>query len=328
MKTKFINELQAGEELVDDFFAVKNVTNRTANNGQNFRSLVLSDKTGEINAKIWESSLLKCQNCQVGEVVCVNASVEEYKGKKQLIVKDLKIQPENEIDLTDFINTTPKDISGMFDFLTKTIDSIQNENLKKLISLFFKDKSFIEKIKKAPGAQMIHHAYLGGLLEHIVEMLKFSEPLICEFPELDADLLKAGIILHDVGKMDELEIDASINRTTTGYLCGHLMLGVEQVSRQIDKVKNFPLILKNQLIHMLLSHHGLLEFGSPVKPMTVEAWALHLLDQMSSKMNTAYQKMLETKNQGVNFSEHVFSLDNRIFVADQGDSSDNSNTLF
>jgi len=218
MKTRFVKDLEAGEEIMGLSFALNTYENKTAANGSQYLNLALSDKTGEINAKIWEDNLNKCDKASVGDIVAIDGTVSAYKGSLQITIKSMQKLEVDKNDLSDFLPTSKADIDKLFKNIEKTIISFDNQYIKKLLSNIFKDKDFQQKFKQAPAAEKIHHAYLGGLVEHLSEMLGLAEKLCELYPNINKDLLIAGVLLHDTGKMDELTMTTCVQRTTAGYL--------------------------------------------------------------------------------------------------------------
>lgn len=311
MKIKFVNELKFGDKLNNEQFAVKNVRYGKTANGKDYIDLTLTDKTGEIAAKIWEDCISSCDHVENGDVVDLSGVIEEFRDKLQLRVTFM--QKEKNIALENFLPTTKKDVDVLWQILEAKIFSVKDKNIKKLLEHFFSDEAFVKKFKLSPAAERLHHAYLGGLLEHTVEMLNQLDPLLIDFSILDKDLMIAGIILHDIGKTEELAVSHTIIRTTAGHLIGHLTQGALLVDKTIDKIKKFPTDLRGKLINMLLSHHEKLEFGCPVKPMTREAYALCYLDNLSAKINMADRIIGESQGNG-EFTDYNHTLETRLYI--------------
>ncbi|MFH0780164.1 MAG: HD domain-containing protein [Parcubacteria group bacterium] len=311
MKQKFVNELKFGDKLNNEQFAVKNVRYGKTANGKDYIDLALTDKTGEIAAKIWEDCIGSCDHVENGDVVELSGVIEEFRDKLQLRVTFM--QKEKDIALENFLPTTKKDIDVLWQILEAKIFDVKDKNLKKLLEHFFTDEEFVKKFKQSPAAERLHHAYLGGLLEHTVEMLNQLDPLIIDFPILNKDLMIAGVILHDIGKTEELTVSQAIIRTTAGHLIGHLTQGALLVDKAIDKIKKFPTDLRGKLINMLISHHEKMEFGCPVKPMTREAYALCHLDNLSAKINMADRVIGESQGNG-EFTDYNHALETRLYI--------------
>lgn len=312
MKDKFIKDLQAGHQVANFLAVVRDIKKGKTSQNKDFIDLVLADRTGEITAKIWEDNLSNCEEFEIGDIVSLGGKVNEFKEKNQLIISFLQ-KAQNQ-DTSDFLPGSEKDIEALFKLILKQIDGIKNDSLNKLLNSFFKDKKFVERFKKAPAAERIHHAYVGGFVEHVSEMLQLADCLCDNYPRMDKDLLKTGIILHDIGKLDELNLNHTIFRTTEGALVGHLMLGTIAVSKAIDGIKDFPVLLKTKVIHLIASHHGRLEFGSPVLPQTREAVALNHLDDLSTKVNVADKAIFDNQGSPADFSDRIFALDTKLFL--------------
>jgi len=308
MKNFFIKDLEAGQDLADECFLINKFKKATTANNKEYWNLILADKTGEINAKVWEDNLSRCDKCQEGDIIVISGAVDEFKNKKQIIIDKLSII--HDFEISDFIAKTSKDIDSLYQTVEKNIAKVKDEHIKKLLNNFFNDKEFAKEFKKAPGAEKIHHAYIGGLLEHVAEMLNIGEVAVKEYENINRDLLICGILLHDIGKMKELSVNTKISRTLKGRFIGHLTLGAMRVSEEIEKIPDFPEYLKNKIIHLILSHHGKLEFGSPVKPALLESVALYYIDEISAKTNIANNLFSLGKDSPELFSERHFALDN------------------
>jgi 3'-5' exoribonuclease len=309
-KTKYIRDLTVGDTLTDEPFAVKSVINKVASNGKGFRDIVLSDKTGEILGKVWADNLIACDLANIDDVVLVDAEVGEFREARQLNVKKIINNKALEFQPEDFIKSSQKDLAEMLHTIEKNVKKVKDKNLKALLNKFFDDPEFNQRFTLHPAAKMIHHAYLNGLIEHLSEMLNLAEVIAKDFPKLNHDLLIVGILLHDIGKLDELSYNRVIDISTKGRLLGHVSMSAFMVRDAIHGIKKFPEELEWQVLHLILSHHGDLSLGSPVVPMTTEALALTQLDQLSSKVNIAYLKTEELVANANTFSEGIFGLNN------------------
>ena len=314
MKQKFIKDLQFKDRLTDELFAVKSLKMGKTMDGRDYADIVLSDRTGELSGKIWDECLKHCAMPDVGAVVFVSGSVEEFRDKQQLKVLNLKEALETEFELEDFLPRTEKDIEEMWGRVETAVATVKNEHLRLLLNSFFQDKKFVKKFKQAPAAEMIHHAYIGGLLEHTMEMLEFSENVIKQYKNINKDLLICGILFHDIGKIEEYGVDHTIYRTVPGNLLGHIVQGLITVSKAIESIEKFPKDLSAEVLHLIASHHGQLDYGSPVRPMTIEAFALHLLDMLSSKIKTVDKVLLDNKESEQEFSDYQRILDTKIYL--------------
>ena len=312
MKDTFINDFEVKDKLTNEMFALKGIKYGKTQAGKDYVDLVLADKTGEIAGKIWDNNLPNCNIPEEGTIVTLTGDVSEFRGKQQLVINYL--EPAKDFELADFLPQTKRDIEVLWKTVQKNIKKITDPNLSTLIALFFSNKKFITDFKQAAGAEKIHHAYLGGLMEHVVDMLNMAEPLAADYPEMNQSLLISGILLHDIGKMQELEITHAIIRTLPGSLAGHIGLGVIEVGEKIKQIENFPEDLKAKVLNVVLSHHGRLEYGSPVVPMTREAVAISYLDNLSAKVNTAQKVHDQNENMDQPFSDRDFALETRLYL--------------
>ena len=312
MKQIYIENLEQGNLLNEEQFVVKNVYQGKTVQGKNYIDLILSDRTGEVAGKIWELNIDNCAEVKVGDIVAVSGKIESFREKPQINITFL--QKADDFKLDDFLPKTEKDIDELWEIVSKQMKTIKNKHLKELLSSLFSDKKFVEQYKNSPAAEKIHHAYLGGLLEHVVEMLNLNETITADYPNLDKDLMIAGIILHDIGKLDELNVNHTIFRTTEGNLLSHITLGALRIDKAIAEINDFPMKLRNLLLHLLISHHGKLEFGSPVKPMTREAIALTYIDNLSAKINTVENVIAEADDKAGDFSSPSYALETKIYL--------------
>lgn len=283
MKTSFVTEL-AAEQTILSFFLVNEKEIRNTRAGKSYLRLELGDRTGAIEAVMWDQVDAIAKDINRGDVVKVNARVESYRNKLQLSLQNLRRAKPEEVDLADFLPHTKEDIGKLWAQLLDYANSIQNPWLKKLATGILSDPAIAARYKRAPAAKVMHHAYLGGLLEHVVGLCGLAKQIAAHYPELNPDLLMTVAILHDVGKLEELCYDAAIGYTTEGQLLGHIVMEVETVSKAMDAIEGFPPHLKAVVQHLLISHHGQYEFGSPKLPMIREALVFHYLDDMDSKM--------------------------------------------
>jgi 3'-5' exoribonuclease len=283
IKKQYISDLKVGESIFGEPFAVKSAKRGATRNNKPFIDIELSDATGSIKGKVWSDDMANCETVAEGDVVNINATVEEFMNAPQ--IKITNMSKTEKYDLGELQQKSKFDIEKMWGDVEKTISTVKNPHLKKLLSNVF-TKEFTEKFKNSSAAYRVHHAYLGGLLEHTWEMLKMAESLKGHYPKINMDLVNTGIVLHDIGKAYEYETKTTIGISDEGKLLGHIFIGADIVKHNAPK--DIPIDLLNEVIHILLSHHGELQFGSPVVPMTVEALAVSTLDMASSKLNMAY----------------------------------------
>jgi 3'-5' exoribonuclease len=286
MKTSFVTDLLS-DQTITSFFLVHEKEVRNTREGRAYLRLELGDRSGTIEARMWDQFELLAKSVNRDDFVKVQARVEIYKNRPQLSVLQLRIARPEEIDIADYLPQTAGDVEKMWTELLMNAESINNPWLKTLVLQIICDPHVTECYKRAPAAKVMHHAYLGGLLEHVVSLCKASKLVAAHYPELSLDLLLTASILHDVGKLEELCYERAIGYTTEGQLLGHIVMELETVSRAIDQIEGFPPPLKTVVQHLLISHHGQYEFGSPKLPMIREALVFHYLDDLDSKLSAA-----------------------------------------
>jgi len=283
MKTPFVTDLNS-EQTITTFFLVHEKEIRSTREGKPYLRLELGDRSGTIEARMWDQFDVAVKGINRDDFVKVNARVEIYRNKPQLSLQQLRLAKPEEVDLADFLPHTKEDVGKLYAQLLEYAGSISNPWLKKLVTGIISDPGIAAKYKRAPAAKVMHHAYLGGLLEHVIGLCGLAKQIAAHYPELDVDLLLTAAILHDVGKLDELCYERAIGYTIEGQLLGHIMMEFETVSKAMDAIEGFPANLKTVIQHLLISHHGQYEFGSPKLPMIREAMAFHYMDDLDSKL--------------------------------------------
>ena len=284
MKKRYIADIRAGD-VVDDVFVLSEKILSQKRDGNNFLTITLSDKTGTIKGVVWDDVDRITAGTTSGDFVHVNGNVGEYKGALQVVIKKMDAIPADSIDSADFLPQTLRDIEGMFDRLIRITESIKNDYLKRLVDAFWKDKEFVRKFKAAPAAKKMHHAYIGGLLEHTLSMVSLADKIAGHYSGVDRDLLLAGAIFHDIGKIDEFEYQFKIDYSDKGRLLNHIVIGLKMVDEKLSEIDEFPEDQALLLKHMIVSHHGAREFGSPEPPKIIEAVLLNYIDEIDSKVN-------------------------------------------
>jgi len=286
MKTPFVTDL-GSEQNITTFFLVHEKEIRNTREGKAYLRLELGDRSGTIEARMWDQFDAVVKDINRDDFVKVQARVEIYRNKPQLSLQNLRLAKPEEIDLADFLPHTKEDVGKLYAQLFEYAGSITNPWLRKLTTGILSDPKIAARFKRAPAAKVMHHAYLGGLLEHVISLCGLAKQIAVHYPELDLDLLLTAAILHDVGKLDELCYERAINYTVEGQLLGHIMMEFESVSKAMDAIDGFPANLKTVVQHTLISHHGQYEFGSPKLPMIREALAFHYMDDLDSKLAAA-----------------------------------------
>lgn len=285
MKSPYVSELAPDQEL-SAIFLVQYKEVRQKRSGEPYLSLTLGDKTGHVDAKMWDNAASVIETFDRDDFVRVKGVVQVFQNRPQLTVHKLQFVSDHDVDLADFLPASKRDPKEMFAELHGVVTSMTNPYLKGLLAAFFADETIARAYRTAPAAKTVHHAYVGGLIEHVLSMCKLAKLTAAHYEGIDADLLLAGVILHDVGKIYELSYERSFSYTTEGQLIGHIQIAMRMIAEKIRAVPGFPPKLRLLLEHMILSHHGSLEFGSPKVPQFAEAMLLHQLDNLDSKMET------------------------------------------
>jgi 3'-5' exoribonuclease len=317
MKDIYIADLANFEEgkLFDSFFLVLLKQQRTTKSNKPYLNLILGDKTGQLEGRVWELSDPRiAKDFDRGDVVKARGSASRFDDRLQMKVDQLRVALPNEVDKTDLLPSTTQDIGVLWRALLSFIASFHNADLKLLLSTMLADPALAEAFREAPAAKQLHHAWLGGLLEHVVSLLTLADRIAPHYPLLDRDLLLTGVILHDIGKVHELSWEIGFEYTVEGSLLGHIQMGTALTERTIDSLPNFPPRLKTLVLHMILSHHGKLEFGSPKLPMTPEALALSFIDDLDAKMQAIqneFDKCIREGKPADEMTGKVWALDQR-----------------
>ncbi|MDO8507806.1 MAG: HD domain-containing protein [bacterium] len=306
MKKLFVEDLKVGDSVFGELFAVKAYKKTATRNNRPYIDITLSDKTGIIKGKIWSDDMKNCETVGEADIVSVSATIDEFNGPQ---IKVTNMSKVDKYDLADFQPTSGKDTEKMFSEIVEAAEKIKNPSLKKLLKEFLNDKDTVEEYKRGAAGYTVHHDYLGGLLEHTTEMLSYV-PAVCKtHPKINKDMFVTGIIFHDIGKIYDYDVSTTITLTTKLKLLGHIFTGAEMVKKYGEKTGMDEELL-DEVIHLILSHHGKMEYGSPVVPKTPEAIALNFVDELSSKLNNAFSALDATEE------NELFTGYNRIFGAE------------
>jgi 3'-5' exoribonuclease len=317
MKDIYIADLMGFDEgkLFDSFFLVLAKQQRTTKQNKPYLSLTLGDKTGQIEARVWELGDPRiAKDFDRGDMVKVRGSVSRYDDRAQLKVDQLRKALDGEADKMDMLPATSRDVGELWGLLEASVASVTNPDLKRLLADLLTDAPIAQAFREAPAARQLHHAWLGGLLEHVVSLLGLADRVAAHYLMLDRDLLITGVILHDIGKIRELSWDTGFDYTVEGVLLGHIQMGVDLVEKTIAGLPGFPDRLRTLVLHMILSHHGKLEFGSPKLPMIPEALVLNFLDDLDAKMQAMASEFERSAREGRAPDEltgKVWALDQR-----------------
>lgn len=284
-KTTFVEDLGANE-AVTDYFLVQTKDVRLKKSGEPYLSLVLSDRTGRLDAKMWDGIEDVVNAFEDGDFVKVAGFVRIYRMKPQITIQRLRLAEESEVQISDYLPHTKKNIEEMFESLRVQVRAFQNPDLKRLVEAFLEDEDVAERFKHAPAAKSLHHAFIGGLLEHVVSLMRLAAAVGENYNFIDVELVQTGVILHDLGKIYELRYERTFQYTDEGQLLGHIPIILRLLDRKCTELSDFPPKLKTLVEHLILSHHGKYEFGSPKLPSFPEALLLHYLDDMDSKLES------------------------------------------
>ncbi len=300
MQRQFISGLQARDQ-VDEIYRVVDKQVRANRQGADYLLLQLMDRTGQISGLRWNAGQSLYETFSKGDFLRVVGGTQLHNGMLQLIVQDFQVVPVGKVNLEDFATSNPGQIDQWFQELQERLTTLGNPDLVRLMVDYFSDETIIDKLRRAPAGVKTHHAYEGGLLRHVLDLVRIADAVAPNYPQLDRDLLLTGVFLHDLGKLDELSFDGELTYSDAGQLLGHLVQGAVELelrARRIATTTDQPippqLILRLQ--HMIVSHHGQLDHGSPKVPMTIEAIVLHYLDDMDAKVNAATELIESDRN--------------------------------
>lgn len=318
-KSQYVRDLALGDS-VDSIFVVKSKQLMPFRDRPgNYLAIELIDKTGSIQGRIWDDAEMFDQAIQEKEVVRVRGKVEVFRQVRQLRITDIAKCQRGEYDLFDLVMHTDKDIDWMFERVMRAASSISNPHLQRLVFSFLNDERIAHDFKLAPASLRFHHNWLGGLLEHVVSVLDIAEVICRTHTGVDRDLLITGAILHDIGKLREYVWDPMIDMTDEGRLLGHIILSDEMVTERMRGIPAFPKELALRIRHMIISHHGDMEYGAPKRPMTVEAMALHLIENLNAQLARFTAFVEEQREAGKVWTDYERVLERRIFIGYEGE---------
>jgi 3'-5' exoribonuclease len=291
IKSIYIKDIRPGDKILDSFLvAEKNLA--FSQKGSPYLNLRLKDRTGEVEGKIWENADEWDKQFKKGDVIQVQSRAVSFKNTLQLSIHDVEKLDEPDINPADFFSSAGRDIEEMFTELMSYVGEMETPYLKSLLESFFRDEAIATLFRKAPAAKTFHHVYIGGLLEHTLSVVQLLEQVADHYNGIDRDMLITGGLLHDIGKIYEFSYDRIIDYSDQGRLVGHIVIGVEMLDKKIATINDFPDLVAMELRHLLLSHHGTQEFGSPKRPKTVEALIVHYIDDLDAKVN-AFQTYID-----------------------------------
>lgn len=322
LKGPFAQALTPGERITGFYLARRKQLEafRDRAKGQ-FLTLILSDRSGDVVARVWDNAHEVEELFNEGDILKVQGDVEEYLGRTQVIVQKLRVAQADEYDLADFLPATERDVDAMLAEVEAVIARIANPHLNALVQHFYADPTFRSQLAQAPATRRVHHAYLGGVLEHLTDVLKLCDAVLGLYPELDADLLLTGALLHDIGKVREYSWAQEIEYTDEGRLIGHIVLSAEMVTAAIASLPDFPAELSLRVRHMLISQQGRYEWGSPRRPQTLEAIALHHVEDLSAQLNRFSGLLKSRRTPGQPWTEYDRLLGRQLYAGPEEEPS-------
>jgi 3'-5' exoribonuclease len=312
----------ADGDAVEEVYLVVDKQVRANRNGNMYLQIELRDRTGSISARLWNAAEPVVRSFESGDFLLVKGKVQLFQGALQMILSHIDRMETEKVELADFLPHTEHDVNKLYERLCSLLRKMDNPHLRALAECFLMDQEFVQGFCKAPAGVRNHHAYLGGLLEHVVTLMECADRIAPLYAELDHDLLLMGVFLHDIGKVRELSYDRAFTYSDEGQLVGHLVIGVEMLDEQVRRVPDltgepFPPELLLRLKHLIVSHHGSLEFGSPTVPMTPEAIALHYLDNLDAKVHSFTRDIREDRGAS-SWTPYSQATQRRLFKGNRG----------
>ena len=303
---------------VEDVYLVTDKQLKENRNGVTFLQVDLADRTGSITARMWNAGEPQFRLFEIGDFLAIKAKVQLFQGSLQMILNSFEKADASHVDLAEFMPHTKQDIGKLTDRLKTTLRKLSNPHLKALAETYFIDDEFMRGFTKAPAGIKVHHAYIGGLLEHVVTMLDIADKILPLYPDVNRDLVLMGVFLHDTGKIRELSFSRVFAYSDEGQLLGHLTIGLEMLGEKVRQVPDltgepFPAETLLRLKHLILSHHGEPQFGSPKVPMTPEAVALHTIDLMDSRIFIALREIEDDKKYPTTWTPYNHALQRRLY---------------
>jgi 3'-5' exoribonuclease len=310
MKSAYVSDLSP-DQSITSFFVVHEKEIRATREGRKYLRVELGDRTGTVEARMWTGFEEFAPTISRDDFVKIQGRVEMYRNRPQVMLDRLRRAEPAEVDFADFFAHTTANVDELWTRLRAHASEVSNPPLRALLDAVLDDSEIAERFKRAPAAKTMHHAYLGGLLEHVVSLCDLARNVAAHYPEADRNLLITGAVLHDVAKIYELSYDRGIGYTTEGQLLGHIVMAVEMIGRKMEAIPNFPPELAILVKHLILSHHGQYEFGSPKLPMFREAVMLHYLDDLDSKM-AAIRSILASEQGEQEWTDRSGALERRM----------------
>jgi len=310
--------LKPGEQVQDQVYLVRQKELRTTNHGELYIHAVLGDRSGQMVARMWQASRELYESMRENRLLYFRGRVESYKGRPQFIIDGMRAADDAGVDPSAFLPITRFDVEQMWSRVKQILRGIENRDLLALLAKFVNDDAFAARFKKAPAARSNHHAYLGGLLEHTLSVLELAVLVLPRYPQVSRDLVLAGVFVHDAGKTAELSCETSFDYTDEGQLVGHIVqaaIWVQEKAREIEREtgRPFPADVLTALQHIIVSHHGRYEFGSPRLPATAEAFVVHYLDNLDAKLHMVFNAIEADEDEDGHWTAWVAALETRVF---------------
>jgi len=316
MKNTFVRDFKVGNR-VQDFFVLRKKELKEYD-GQKFLKLELGDKSGRVDAVMWDEAEKFYRQAEVGNIIKITGSITTYRDSLQVKLEAFR-KAEGKIELKDFLPTTEQDIDELFSRFKQMAASVENRHLKALLENLVEDSALMERFRQAPGGKLWHHSYLGGLLEHTLMVAQICEKAANSYELVDRDLLITGALIHDIGKINQYSTSGFIDYSDEGRLVGHIVSGYETIAKRIEKIRGFPEKLSLKLKHLVLSHQGQLEMASPVVPQTLEAIILHYADEMDAKAGAFTHIIKREKAKDKKWSDWVPLIKRFIYLGEDGE---------
>ncbi|MBN2180451.1 MAG: HD domain-containing protein [Sedimentisphaerales bacterium] len=315
MAHKFINTIEPGE-TINDVYMVRDPILRSTTRGDLYIAMYLLDRSGQVNGRMWQASETVYKSLPKPGFVRVQGRSELYQNNLQIIINNISVVDISKVCIDDFLARTKKDVGRMFEEVTAIVGRIKNPQLQAIVQAFLADEELMEKFRNAPGGMKLHHDYIGGLLEHVHNMLRVAAVILPLYPNVQADLVLAGIFLHDIGKTEELTYDMAFTYTDSGQLIGHIVKSVVMVNQKVEALRAGGTQIEREVVdsisHIILSHHGEYEYGSPKLPAMPEAFMVYFVDDLDAKINMV-ESAIDEEQSDSSWTSWINALQTRLY---------------
>lgn len=315
MAHKFINTIEPGQ-TIDDIYMIRDPILRSTTRGDLYIAMYVLDRTGQLNGRMWQATETIYKALPKPGFVRIQGRSELYQNNLQIIINNISVVETDKVNIDDFLARTKKDVGQMFEEVTKIVGRIKNPHLQAIVKEFLADEELMENFRNAPGGMKLHHDYIGGLLEHVHNMLRVAVAILPLYPNVQADLVLAGIFLHDIGKTEELTYDMAFTYTDSGQLIGHIVKSILMVNQKVDALRAGGTQIGQEVVdslgHIILSHHGEYEFGSPKLPAMPEAFMVYYIDDLDAKLNLV-ESTIEEEAGDANWTAWKNALQTRLY---------------